>query len=336
MNNPEVNVLLPVHNAAGTIAEALESLLAQTFAGFGLVVVDDGCQDETISIVEQVWAGRRPLQIVRPGRVGLVQALQVGLERCKGPWVARMDADDIADPRRLEMQRAHLHAHPRVDVMGCQVRCFHATGLGEGYRLYEGWLNQLLEHEHIIREMYVESPLAHPSVMFRRSAIVALGGYQDRGWPEDYDLWLRGAQAGLRFGKVPEVLLAFRDHAARLSRCDQAYGQKAFLRCKAHYLARGPLADARRVVVWGAGPIGRRLSRFLENEGIETSAFVDIDPRKIGRQKRGAPVIAPGELASGDGCVLVAAVGSRGARAIIREQATRAGFREGESLWCAA
>ena len=81
----------------------------------------------------------------------------------------------------------------------------------------------------IAREIWIESPLAHPSVVMRRTCLERLGGYQDHGWPEDYDLWLRMHLAGERLAKVPEVLLDWREHPARLTRIDSRYAVENFL-----------------------------------------------------------------------------------------------------------
>jgi cellulose synthase/poly-beta-1,6-N-acetylglucosamine synthase-like glycosyltransferase len=186
------------------------------------------------------------------------------------------------------------------------------------------------------REIFVESPLAHPSVVYRRAAILGLGGYRDQGWPEDYDLWLRAARAGLRFDKVPEVLLSWRDEPDRTSRRNPAYSAEAILRCKAHHLATGPLRTDRPVVIWGAGPVGSRLARALRSEGVSVAAFVDIDPRKIGRRRGGASIVGPDELDGLGRPFVVAAVGVAGARDVIREQLLARSFVEGTDFVCAA
>jgi hypothetical protein len=228
-------------------------------------------------------------------------------------------------------------AMPDVAIGGCAVRTFRVEGeVGQGYGRYDAWLNALCAHEHIAREIFVESPLAHPTVMFRRDVACALGGYREVDWPEDYDLWLRAFVAGVRFAKLADVLVHWRDHDTRTSRIDKRYSRHAFLRCKAHYLARGPLLRHRDVIIWGGGPIGKALGRYLRQNGITPVAFVDIDPRKIGRQRGDAPTISPQQLAPYRGMAMIAAVGSLGARDLIRQHAGQLGWREGVDLFCAA
>ncbi|HKJ26167.1 MAG TPA: glycosyltransferase, partial [Anaerolineales bacterium] len=271
---------------------------------------------------------------------GIIPALNAGLEACQSEWVARMDADDRMHPTRLEKQLAYLNAHPDTALVTSLVSGFPQDTLREGFRIYIDWLNSLPTHEAITRQIYVESPLCHPTVAFRKQTVLALGGYQERGWAEDYDLWLRMHQAGLRFGKVPEVLLEWREHPNRLTRTDSRYSLENFIRAKAHYLAEGPLKDRDTIVIWGAGMHGRRLSKHLIRAGVSLSAFVDIDPKKIGRTRRGRPIIASDSLLAHlepfDNPAVLAAVGARGARELIRESLNQLGLEEGQDWWAAA
>ncbi|MEM6455455.1 MAG: glycosyltransferase family 2 protein, partial [Acidobacteriota bacterium] len=172
-------------------------------------------------------------------------------------------------------------------------------------------------------------------------AMMAVGGYLYlRGWPEDYDLWLRLIARGARFAKVPAVLHVWREHDDRLTRTDARYATRSFLACKAAHLADGPLADAEAVLVWGAGPTGRRLLADLQVRGVPIVACIDVAPRKIGGRLRGVPVVGPESLppapVAGERLRLITAVGARGARALLRRRLTAAGWVEGRDFWCAA
>ncbi len=338
--SPAVSILLPVYDAAPFLNACLASLAAQSFDDFEIVAVDDGSTDGSTELLAD-WARRdRRLRVLQQPHRGLVAALETGLAACRAPLVARMDADDLAHPRRLELQVAALAADSELTVVGCKVRHFPAAAVGEGFRVYEDWLNALVAHREILAERFIESPLPHPGTTARRAALEAVGGYRDNGWPEDYDLWLRLAAAGARFAKVPRVLHFWRQHPGRLTRTDRRYAVERFLACKAHHLAHGPLRDRGRVLVWGAGQTGRRLAKHLEREGAALEGFIDVDPRKIGRSLRRLPVRAPGDLprllAAGERPLLVAAVGSRGARRLIRRHLDGLGLRETRDYWCAA
>ena len=210
--------------------------------------------------------------------------------------------------------------------MGCRVALVDGGRSGNaGMRAYVDWSNTLLTHEEIAGDMLVESPLAHPSVIMRAAALRGLGGYRAFPGPEDYDLWLRALHAGCRFGKVPEVLLEWRDSAARLSRTDARYAPERFFDLKVEWFLRMvPPGDG--VVVWGAGPIGKAWARRLAEGGRSVLAFVEVDPRKIGQTVHGAPVVAV-DAAAGYGRALhLAAVGRPDARRRIREAAAARGI----------
>jgi hypothetical protein len=183
-----------------------------------------------------------------------------------------------------------------------------------------------------VRDLYVESPLAHPTVMLRASLLARLGGYRDFDGPEDYDLWLRSWEAGLRIAKLEETLLAWRDQPRRLTRTDPRYAPERFRAVKLETLLRGPLSPGRPVIVWGAGPIGKGWARALGRAGRAVAAFVEVDPRKIGQTIHGAPVLPVERARDLEGAMHLAAVGQPGARERIRAEAARLGIVDGRDL----
>ncbi|MFN2145445.1 MAG: glycosyltransferase [Anaerolineales bacterium] len=337
---PSISVLMPCYNMAPTLEETLQSIASQTLTNFEVIAVDDGSEDQTAEILSRWAQADSRFKFLPIEHAGIIPALNAGLQTCQAELVARMDADDLMRPTRLEKQVAFMKDHPEVDLVSSLVAGFPAEELREGFRLYIDWLNSLSDHESICREIFVESPLCHPSVTFRKEAVLAVGGYQEHGWPEDYDLWLRGYLAGWQFAKVPEVLVDWREHPERLTRTDSRYSLENFIRAKAHYLAAGPLADRDTVILWGAGMHGRRLSKHLLRDGVPLKVFVDIDPKKIGRTRRGLPIIAPEELEAlwkqSSQPVILASVGARGARELIRQRLDALGLEEGQDWWAVA
>jgi glycosyltransferase involved in cell wall biosynthesis len=337
---PVVSVLLPCYNAECTIDETLESLTRQTFSDFEVVAINDGSNDNTLGKLKSWSAIDTRLRVISQPHGGVIKAANTGLASCSASYIARMDADDRAHPERFEKQVAYLENHPEVAVVSSLVKAFPDEDVREGYRIYIEWLNGLVTDEEIRREIFVESPLANPSTMMRQVWFEEMGGYHDYGWPEDYDLWLRMYLAGAIYAKIPEVLLDWRDHSDRITRTDGRYSVENFLRAKAHYLARGPLRDRDAVIVWGAGMMGRRLGKQLQNNQVPLKVFVDIDPKKIGRTRRGKPIIAPDELLDWwkrfKNPALLAAVGARGARGLIRARLLKMGLIEGQDWWGAA
>lgn len=332
--------MLPCHNAEKTLDEALCSLSEQTLRAFEIIAVDDGSTDDTLEVLKR-WAREDSrIKVVHMEHGGIIRALNAGLSHCQAPLVARMDADDWAHPDRLSKQVSYLQDQPDIAAVGCWVQGFPQGDVRGGFQRYIEWLNRLVAPEDIAREIYIESPLVHPTVTVRRLWLVQVGGYQERGWPEDYDLWLRMHLQGARFAKVPETLFKWREHPGRLTRVDSRYSVKNFLRAKAFYLCQGPLSSTDGVIIWGAGQMGRRISKHLLREGAELAAFVDIDPKKIGRRKRGRPVVPPESLPEIWGRyerpAILAAVGAHNARRLIRERLTEMGFEEAKDWWAVA
>ncbi len=345
---PAVSVLLPCYNATAHLDECLESLVLQTFDDFEIVAVDDGSEDDTLdSLREHGRADSRIRVLGKPHR-GIAETLRAAVEESRAPLFARMDTDDICHPERFALQVSFLREHPDVDVVGSGVRLFPREGLKEGLLRYESWVNATRTHEMMLRDLFVESPLPHPSVMMKRRSLERVGGYRDKGWPEDYDLWMRMAHAGCRFAKVPEVLLHWRDWPDRASRTDDSFSSESFLDLKEHYLLETRLKGCKQVAIWGAGPVGKRWALRLRKRDVEVTHFVDLDPRKIGKRIHGAEVIAAGDVIRLRGRLILVAVGALSrerdladdpwlsARSEIREQLDEAGFTEGDDYLCIA
>lgn len=320
-----VSVILPFFNAAATIERAVRSIQAQTHSDWELIAFDDGSEDGSGAVVEGLAREDPRIRVRGGGHAGIVEALRAACAEAQGRYLLRMDADDYAWPERIERQVAVMEAQANVALCGTRVR-FPGERLGSGRRRYEEWINGLVTHEDMVRELFVECPLPHPSFCMRRQSYDAVGGYQDHGWPEDYDLVMRVWQAGWDFVKVEEPLLDWYDAPGRLSMRDPRYDEASFRRLKRHYLFHSYLKDRSVFHQWGAGEVGKRWLR--EWGTARPEAVVDIHPRKIGRKIHGFKVIAPEELPPpGESFVLIT-VGTPGARDDIRGRMAPRGYVE--------
>jgi glycosyltransferase involved in cell wall biosynthesis len=345
---PLISFLMPAYNAGSTIERAVDSILCQRDApDLEAVVVDDGSTDNTAEVLEGLAEKDKRLKVVSITHQGLVEALVTGQSFCRGDFLARLDADDIAHPLRVKEQFALINSDPRLGLVGSQVRFFPRKSLGEGLLLYENWLNSLLEtgetkgrarsttrvHEKIMRELFVECPLAHPTFFLRREAFEAIGGYRDfRGLPEDYDLLLRMVAGGWLLGGADRVLHLWREHPARASWNDRRYSDENFRELKLHYLLQIRLDNGTRPVsICGAGPVGKAWLKKLQARGVEVRYFLEVNPRKIGRSIHGVPVIRAEDIPPrSDPGLILGAVGQRGGREKVRKSLDPLGFREGE------
>lgn len=330
---------MPVWNGAGFLARAVASVRAQTLPEWELIVVDDGSSDATPVQLAALARQDPRVRMVATPHQGIVAALNTGLAQARSPLIVRMDVDDEAHPERLAAQVEFLAHNPDLGVAGCLVEYGGDRRAQAGYARHVDWLNTLVSAEDIARNRFVESPLAHPSVMFRRALVAAHGGYREGPFPEDYELWLRWLEAGVRIGKVPRVLLTWNDPPQRLSRVDPRYAPAAFYECKAAYLARWlqrHVPVSRPLLVWGAGRLTRRRVERLTAPGVRVAGYVDIDPRKIGKRFNGCPVIGPADLPSPTEAFVLGYVGKLGARDLIRSRLKERGCVEGRDFLMAA
>lgn len=324
---PHISVVMPVYNAEETLKEAVESILKQNYADWELIAVDDGSVDGSLCLLYGYAALDARIHVLERNHEGIVPALRHGCAAARGDLLARMDADDISLPSRLSSQ-ARLFEELSGPLL-CGAR-FMTRGnpAGPGRKRYDDWINGLTNHEEIVRELFVECPLPHPTFMMPRSFYEDLGGYRDMGWPEDYDLVMRAWLAGARFCKPETPLLYWREHDRRLSMTDSRYSEEAFRRLKRHFLFRTCLKEeGRPFIQWGAGEVGKR---WLPEWPTPPVAVVDVHPRKIGRSIHGVKVITSNELPAPGACFIIVAVGARGARDDIRSQLAPLGYREQE------
>jgi glycosyltransferase involved in cell wall biosynthesis len=337
-HRPRVSVLLPVRNGARTLARAIATVQSQTFRDWELIAVDDGSTDESGALLESLARRDPRIRVLRQGALGLVTALNAGLDAARGEWIARMDADDECLPDRLEAQTAFLQEHPEIGLVGSLVEFVASQENGTGYALHVAWLNSVVSADDVDIARFIESPFAHPSVMFRRELAETRGRYLEGDFPEDYELWLRWLDAGTRMAKVNRVLLRWHDSPTRLSRKDPRYDTEAFYRLKARYLA--PWLErnlrGRPLWLWGAGRATRKRSEELVARGIPVEARVDIDPRKRGCHRGGWRVVGPDSIPPPGSVFIVGYVGSRGARELQREFLRARGHVEGRDFIFAA
>lgn len=335
VSSPLISVLLPAWQAAAALPACLRSVQRQTEPRWECIVVDDGSTDDTKTIAAAVAARDPRVRVLATAHGGIVAALQTGLAACRGQWIARMDADDIMHRDRLRLQLAAVTCDADLAGVGAHVRVFPRTRLTPGLRDYERWLHSIDSPAQVRANAFVESPLAHPTWLFARERLQALG-YRAVDWPEDYDLLLRSLAAGDRIGVVPRRLLGWRDHPHRLTRTHAHYQQLRLTACKAAFLADGFLAARAEYVLWGYGDTGRALRAALLTHGKRPAYIVELHPGRLGNVIHGAPVVPYERLPTLPRLPLVASVAGVVARSQIRAALSAMGFVELRDFVCAA
>ncbi|MEQ9442438.1 MAG: glycosyltransferase family A protein [Cyclobacteriaceae bacterium] len=331
---PTVSFILPFFNAENTIHRAISSIIAQTSSDWELILVDNGCTDSGYKIAQSLAQSSRQISLIIEDHPGVVHAFNTGLTHAQGTYIARMDADDISHPTRLEKQLALMEQQPEIGVVSGQVR-YQSDLPQRGMKNYVDWVNALVVPEQIAINRFVELPMINPTLTFRRTCLEQLGSYRSGDFPEDYELMLRWLGQGVGMAKVPDVVLDWYDYPQRLTRTDDRYTTDAFYRIKTHYLAdwlqqHNPFYP--KIVVWGAGRKSRQRARLLEEKGIKIDAYIDVVRDKTQEH----PCIFYQDIAPPGQYFVVSYVGNRGQREKIRDFLISRGYQEGVHFILAA
>ena len=203
---PRVSVIMPAYNPGPWLAAAVESVRRQTLADLELIVVDDGSTDETPQLLASVAAEDSRVRVLRRPHEGLCAALNAGVAAARASLTARLDADDVAHETRLARQADHMDAHPGIGLLGSWAQEIDGAGRASGER------RPPVDPDELERTLLKTNPMIHSSIMARTDLLRRLGGYRPAfEAAEDYDLWLRVAEAA-QIANLPEPLVSYRVH----------------------------------------------------------------------------------------------------------------------------
>lgn len=206
---PAVSVLMPVYNGERYVRQAVDSILAQSFSDFEFIIVDDGSTDATRALLAEI-DDPRVLVIENERNLGVTKSLNVGLGAVRGRFVARIDADDIADPERLALQVAYMRANPDVVLLGSG----HVAVDDAGDQVEQ--VRRPMSDAEFRWTALLYSPVIHPSVMFRADLIDESGlRYDEHADAEDYDMWIRMLAHG-KGARLGRPLVTWRRHAGAI------------------------------------------------------------------------------------------------------------------------
>jgi cellulose synthase/poly-beta-1,6-N-acetylglucosamine synthase-like glycosyltransferase len=212
MSLPLISVIMPVYNGAADLEKAMQSILAQSVTDFEVVAINDGSKDDSCRLLNQVSDPR--VRVIHQDNMGLAATLNKGISLARGEFIARQDQDDLSHPDRFARQLAYMRQNT------------DCTLLGTAAEIWVGDVPSDRTHDHPTRhavlafDLLFNNPFVHSSVMMKRDAVVAVGGYTTdpaRQPPEDYELWSRMARKG-RVANLPERLLVYREMPQSMSR----------------------------------------------------------------------------------------------------------------------
>lgn len=328
MSAPLVSVILPFYQPGQILNDAIRSIIAQTFRDFELILVNNNADRESQQIACNWQEKDNRIKLIHEPIQGISFALNKGLSQAKGTIIARMDADDFSFPNRLEKQVEILSKNPDISLVSCQTQ-IEVSDKNEGFQHYIRWQNSIISPEQHRNARFIESPIAHPTVMFRADLISQFGLYNSDAIPEDYEMWLRWLDAGVNFYKIPGPLLIWRDLPDRLSRNHPNYSFEAFDKVKMEYLAKWikvNVAEKKEIIVCGGGKKPTMRAMMLQQMGINISAYNDVVEKAGGK----FPFIAVKDLPNPKNAFIINLITKRGIGLKISKLLENFGYQVGK------
>jgi len=266
---PSFSVVMPALNAAAFIAEAMRSVLAQSFADWELIVVDDGSHDGTLDVVHEIASEDPRIMVLQEERPKEQRARITAAARARAPWLVRLDADDMMESGYLERMWMFMRANPGYDIYSCNAVVFGPVPS----RLFHREPAFRQPRSTSLDEMLMNGAPIFGMAVFRRQAYEEVGGYRETAYAGDYDLWLRLLARGARHLYNPEVLGRYRLTEAQMSK-NRIRINESFLETVRNVAAGPDLTDAQRAIAAARiRSLEGRIRRLLMEVRLENADF---------------------------------------------------------------
>ncbi|MEM6843059.1 MAG: glycosyltransferase [Bacteroidota bacterium] len=281
--NPTISILMSVRDTERYLPECLDSIIAQSYSDWELVAVNNDSLDRSKEILTEYSQRDSRIRVFDTDRVGLIPALQNAYRHSRGTLITRMDSDDIMSSDKLEVMHRIWQQHGKGTVLAGGMEYFMDGGeVGDGFRRYARWLNQIAKDQTYYHEIYRECVIPSQCWLLHRDDFEIAGGFTPEVYPEDYDLCFRFYQQKLHIVGIDKVLNYCRDRPDRTSRNDDDYQDNRFFDLKTRYFYDLDRDPNRPLVLWGAGKKGKDLAKLLLKRE-ERFHWVCNNPRKIGK-----------------------------------------------------
>ncbi|OHA18448.1 MAG: hypothetical protein A2664_00700 [Candidatus Taylorbacteria bacterium RIFCSPHIGHO2_01_FULL_46_22b] len=273
---PKVSVLMPAYNAEKYLRESVLSILKQTFTDFELIIINDGSTDQTLSVAKSFTDPRIKI-IDNKQNSGLVAVRNQAIKAAQGKYIAWLDSDDIALPKRLEKQVVFMDRHPDQGLLGTAVALIDESGKRTGVR----WKNKTPAEEMLV-VMLFHNCFTQSSVMIRKSAIPQ-DGYREGFAPaEDYDLWIRIAE-NWKCSNLPEILTEYRKYAGSVSGSNTPKGQVSIEKVVRNELEKfgiNPTEEEYRIHRTSYGYSGTDMLEFLKRRESWLTHLISVNAER--------------------------------------------------------
>ncbi len=283
MNKPLVSIIMAVKDTEPYLSDCLDSIIAQTYQEWELIAINDHSTDRSAEILYEYGAKDERIMVFHSIRHKLIPALKEAYKYSHGDLINRMDSDDKMPSDKLEVLVAEWQKYGMGHIIAGGTEHFTESGeVGDGFRRYEKWLNQVAKSSTHYEQIYQECVIPSHSWILHRDDFDSVDAFNPEVYPEDYDLCFRFYQNQLKVIGIDKVLHYWRDRSDRISRTWDEYKDNRYFDLKVRYFYKIDRDRSRPLVLWGAGSNGKDLAKLLLDEE-NSFHWVCDNERKIGR-----------------------------------------------------
>ncbi|WP_372629547.1 glycosyltransferase [Cohnella sp.] len=311
---PTISVLMSVYNGEEFLKESIDSILNQTYEDFEFVIVDDGSTDSTIEIIES-YSDKRIKAYQLKENKGVSAALQYGLSKINGKYIAKADADDIYLPARLQKQKEYLDSHKDLTLVKTLIEYFphdeaisHTNRYKDFKAFREQFKNTVVSTSDIAEKLYWTCCIPHATIMANAQVVKKIGYDTSLRMGEDYKLFYLMNKSGYKMGTVNEVLTHVRVSANSLTVKEHSSFWNTVYKIKEQEI-RALFENGNKVYLWGAGAKGESVFNFILPRELVIHGFIDSDLNKQSKGLNGIPVFSPDILLEGDKVIITSQPG---------------------------
>jgi len=327
-----ISILLPVFNAAPYLRACLASIRNQSFKDWELLAVNDYSTDESALILSEFAAIDARISFFNNQEKGIIPALRMAFQHSQGDFITRMDADDLMPIDKLADLHDALLRKGTGHVVTGTVAYFSDTGLGDGYKKYETWLNSLVDQHTHFEDLYRECVLPSPAWLIHRTDLIAAGGFDANRYPEDYDLCFRFYKQNFKIIGIPERVHLWRDHPDRTSRNNPTYADQNYLALKLYWFLKLHYNRERPFAIWGAGKKGKFMARYFLKQNCNFH-WVTNNTKKQGINIYEQVLTSPEILADNKNMMILIAVATPSARTEIEDFLSKKNKQRGKDYF---
>lgn len=334
MENPKVSIIMAVKNTEPYLPACIESVIQQTYPNWELIAINDHSTDQSLNILESFAVIDDRVKVVTSNGQRLIPALQTGIRVATGELINRMDSDDKMPEDKLEVLVNAWQKHGRGTVIAGGTEHFVDEGeVGDGFRRYERWLNEVAAKGQHFQEIYQECTIPSHSWIMHRADFDLVGGFDSPVYPEDYDLTFRIYRQGLKVVGIDHVLHHWRDRSDRISRTWDEYKDNRYYDLKLRFFYELDRDKNRPLVIWGAGRNGKDLMKLILTNETDNIHWVCDNDQKIGKDIYGIVMQGLDDIPTIDRPQILVAVTSPDAKNEIRNQLENWGKKPVEDYW---